>query len=71
MAQSNLFTLFSTDLPPELKQNIIKAHKAKISDKAISRFLKIPLAEVKKVIAQAEQQRLERVELQRWAALIG
>jgi hypothetical protein len=59
------------DLPPELKHNILRAHHAKISDKAISKYLNLPLSEVKLVIAQDALQRREQVELQQWSALIS
>ena len=49
---ANIFDLFSDDLPSELKTKIVKAHNAKISPRAIAKYLRLPQAEVKRVIAQ-------------------
>jgi hypothetical protein len=52
---NNIFDFFPQELPPELTQNILKAHKAKITPKAISTFLNIPLREVTRIISQEEK----------------
>lgn len=52
-------SLFDADLPPALKVKIIQAHRAKVTPRAISKYLNLPLSQVRLVIAQDEKRRAE------------
>jgi hypothetical protein len=54
-----------------LQCKIVQASRAGVSPKAIAKFVNLPLAEVKVILAQAERQRLKQAELAQWSALIG
>ena len=60
--------LLAEDLCPHLKHNIIRAHHAKVTPKAIAKYLGLPLAQVKQIIAEDQQR---QVELAQWQAVIG
>jgi DNA invertase Pin-like site-specific DNA recombinase len=59
--------IFADDLTPELKLKIAQAYRAKITPRAIAKYLGVSISQVKHVISEDEKR---HAELEEWAQVL-